>query len=104
MSTINHSRIGAMRPIALFAVIFLVPPVLWALIIWTDKLPSSWSHPFAAYGLLALVMLPGFAGIWFLRVRRSTKFLMMPLYCAGMIFTLFFWGLLFACGAMNDCP
>lgn len=60
--------------------------------IWGDKLPPSWLHPVAAYGLLASVMLPGIAGIWMLRIRNSTKLFMLPFYLVGMTATLLFWG------------
>jgi hypothetical protein len=100
----SQSRLNSVRPAIIFVLVFVVPPAFWTLMIWGDKLPPSWLHPIFAYGLLASVMLPGLAGIWMLRIRTSTKFLMLPFYLVDMTVTLLFWGLLFACGAMNDCP
>jgi hypothetical protein len=94
---------NAMRLALIAALVFVVPPVLWTSLIWADKLPSGWEGPTAFFALLALVMLPGFAAIWKLRLRPSTKVLILPFYGVGMGFSLVVWGLLFACGAMHDC-
>ncbi|MEG3089806.1 hypothetical protein [Sphingomonas sp. PB4P5] len=104
MITASQSPLNSLRPAIVFALVFIIPPTLWTLLIWEDKLPPIWSHPVLAYGLMASVMLPGLVGIRMLHIRRSTKFLMLPFYLVGMTVTLLFWGLLFACGAMNDCP
>ena len=88
--------------IALF--IFVLPPLLWTLLIWTDKLPPKGAGLVGGIATLAVAMLPGFAAIWQLRVRVSTRWLNLSFYCAGMGAVLLFWGLLFTCAALHDCP
>lgn len=84
--------------------IFVLPPLLWTLLIWTNTLPPRWAGLAGGIAALAVTMLPGFAAIWQLQVRVSTRYLIASFYCVGMGVVLLFWGLLFACGAMHDCP
>lgn len=88
--------------LALF--IFVLPPLLWTLLIWTDRSSPRAAGLAGGIATLAVAMLPGIAAIWQLRMRVSTRWLISTLYCAGMGAALLFWGLLFACAALHDCP
>lgn len=92
------------RAAVLALLIFVLPPLLWTLLIWTDRLPPKGAGLVGGIGTLAVAMLPGFAAIWQLRVRVSTRWLISSFYCVGMGAVLLFWGLLFACAALHDCP
>lgn len=98
----KESRLA--RCAVITGLLLIAPPLVWLLIIWADQVPSSWSHPIFAYGLVAIAMSPGLAGIWMLRLRSSTKMLLAPLYAASMGFALLALGLLFVCVATHDCP
>ncbi len=49
-------------------------------------------------------MLPGVVGIGLMQVRRSTKWSILPFYCMGMGMALLWWGMIFACVVLHDCP
>jgi hypothetical protein len=91
-----------LRAAALLTSTFLLPPALWTLLIWTDELPPRWAGLTGLIVVLAVVMLPGFASIWQLPVRLSTRCIIIPFYVVSMVSILFFWRLMFACAAMHD--
>jgi hypothetical protein len=85
-----------------FALIVVVPPALWTLILERDH-SAHWLGPVSALATLVGCLLPGILGISLLRIGRAAKLVILPIYAILMAGSLFFWGFMFVCGRFGDC-
>ncbi len=80
------------------------PPLFWSVILSLDPVAMGLRGPAVIYSLVALAFLPGIVGLRMLPWRRSTKWLILPLYLVGMAFVMLNLLLIIVCVATHDCP
>ena len=99
----SHSRYVA-RWLAGMALMLAGPPLTWLGILWSNPVASGLRTPAFAYGLAVLAATPGMIGLSWLPLRRSSKWLILPLYLVAVAFVLAITLVYFICIAMHDCP
>ncbi|WP_312488519.1 hypothetical protein [Sphingomonas sp.] len=91
------------RWIGAVMLMLLVPPVSWLSILWSNPARSGLPSPGLAYGLAALVTMPGLIGLVLLDLQGWVKALILPFYLAAMAMMLLVTLGLSACLPMGAC-
>ncbi|WP_267434146.1 hypothetical protein [Sphingomonas sp. GM_Shp_1] len=100
----RHMASTLARATGIAALILLGPPLTWLAILWSDPVAWGPQGPIFIYGLAALAVTPGLVGLALLTVRRSTNWLILPLYLVAVALVLMTTLVYFVCIATHDCP